>query len=225
MTAVDKSSLLKQSAVATRRRAAKIVALLHKTYPHAKCSLTYTNSLELLVATILSAQCTDVRVNQETVHLFKKYRTAQDYAQAPLATLERDLSHINFFRNKAKSIKIACQALVKHFGGHVPDCMDDLITLRGVGRKTANVILGNAFGRQVGIVVDTHVMRLTRRMGLTTHTDRDKIERDLMALVPQRAWTQFGHLMIAHGRAVCKAPTPRCRDCPLGARLCPSYSP
>lgn len=225
MTAAAKSPLRKESPAATRRRADKIIALLRKTCPHARCSLTYTNPLELLVATILSAQCTDVRVNQETVALFKRYRTAQEYAQAPLATLEHDLSHINFFRNKARSIQTACQTLVERFGGQVPNRMDDLITLHGVGRKTANVILGNAFGMQAGIVVDTHVMRLTRRMGLTTHTDRDKIEHDLMALVPQQEWTQFGHLMIAHGRATCRAPTPRCRDCPLGARLCPSYSP
>ena len=225
MSAATKSTLLKESSAVKRRRLTKILTLLHTTYPRAKCSLNYANPLELLIATILSAQCTDVRVNQETVALFSKYRTAQDYAQASLPELEQDVRHINFFRNKAKSIQMACQTLVERFGGQVPQRMDDLLTLRGVARKTANVVLGNAFGMQSGVVVDTHVIRLAGRMQLSAHTDRDKIEQDLMALVPPSQWTRFGHVMIAHGRAVCKAPTPRCRDCPLGPTLCPSYAP
>ena len=219
-----KTIRLHESPVERRKRMAKILARLSRTYPDAKCSLNYSNPLELLVATMLSAQCTDERVNRETAALFKKYRTAGDYARAPLAALEHDLCHINFFRNKAKSIKTACQTLVERFGGEVPWRMEDLITLHGVARKTANVVLGNAFGISAGIVVDTHVIRLATRMGLTRQTDRDKIEHDLMALVPQSQWTQFGHLMIAHGRATCKAPTPRCVDCPLGHALCPSHT-
>jgi endonuclease-3 len=209
--------------LALRRRTATILALLTRTYPQARCSLTYRTPLELLVATILSAQCTDVLVNQVTPKLFAKYPTARDYATARRTALERDLSRVNFFRNKAKSIQLACQTLVEQFGGQVPDQMEALLTLHGVARKTANVVLGNAFNKQEGVVVDTHVMRLTQRMGLTKQTDRNKIEQDLMTLVPRPQWTQFGHLMIAHGRAICKAPTPRCADCPLGKTLCPSY--
>ena len=175
MSAASKSRIRHEPSPASRRRLAKILARLHTTYPHAKCSLNYANPLELLIATILSAQCTDVRVNQETVALFSKYRTAQDYAQASLPELEQDVRHINFFRNKAKSIQMACQTLVERFGGQVPQRMDDLLTLRGVARKTANVVLGNAFGMQSGVVVDTHVIRLAGRMQLSAHTDRDKI--------------------------------------------------
>jgi len=205
-----------------QERARKIFTKLRKAYPQAKCSLNFTNPLELLIATILSAQCTDERVNQETAKLFKKYRTAQDYAKANLTELEQDLRRINFYRNKAKSIKAACQTLVERFGGKVPNHMEDLIALHGVARKTANVVLGNAFGIQVGIVVDTHVMRLAQRMGLTKQTDREKIEQDLMALIPQEQWTHFGHVLIQHGRAVCKAPKPLCRECVLDKSLCPS---
>lgn len=201
-----------------------IIEVLERAHPEATCSLNHTNPLELLVATILSAQCTDVLVNKVTAELFKKYRTAKDYASASLPTLERDISKVNFYRNKAKSIKAACQLLVERFGGKVPQRMEDLVQLPGVARKTANVVLGNAFGIQAGIVVDTHVMRLSQRMGLTTQTDRDKIEQDLMRLVPQSQWTRFGHLMITHGRAICKAPVPLCAQCPLGPSLCPSYS-
>ena len=223
MATLTKSSARHESPIAKRQRLAKILALLHQRYPDATCSLNYANPLELLIATILSAQCTDERVNRETVPLFKKYRTAQDYADAKLAELEQDLCHINFFRNKAKSIKTACQTLVEQFGGKVPSRMEDLITLHGVARKTANVVLGNAFGIQAGVVVDTHVIRLTTRMEITTQTDRDKIEQDLIALVPHTEWTRFGHVMIAHGRAVCKAPTPRCATCPLDQALCPAF--
>jgi endonuclease-3 len=205
------------------KRIEKILTALEGAYPDAACSLNFTTPLELLVATVLSAQCTDVLVNKVTAELFKKYKTAKDYASATLATLERDISRVNFYRNKAKSIKLACQAIVDRFGGNVPDRMEDLIQLPGVARKTANVILGNAFHIQAGIVVDTHVMRLSQRLGLTTQHDRDKIEQDLLALVPKKLWIRFGHQMIAHGRAICNAKAPKCRECPLGQTLCPSY--
>ena len=205
------------------KRIGKILEALKRMYPDARCSLNFSNPLELLVATILSAQCTDVLVNKVTAELFKKYRSANDYATANPAMLERDVSRVNFYRNKAKSIKAACRLLVERFDGKVPSRMDDLLQLPGVARKTANVVLGNAFGMNAGIVVDTHVMRLSQRMGLTTQTDRDKIEQDLLRLVPQPGWTRFGHRMIAHGRALCTAKAPKCRECPLGPSLCPSY--
>ena len=206
-----------------QKRIGKIVDTLERTYPDATCSLQFTTPLELLIATILSAQCTDALVNTVTPALFKKYQTAAAYAKAPLSELERDLSRVNFYRNKAKSIKLACQAIIERFGGKVPNRMEDLITLHGVARKTANVVLGNAFGIQAGIMVDTHVMRLSQRLGLTTQTDRDKIERDLMGLVPKTQWLRFSHRMIAHGRTICKAKAPLCRQCPLGEALCPSF--
>jgi len=205
------------------RRIGKILSALERAYPEATCALRFANPLELLVATILSAQCTDVLVNKVTADLFKTYKTAKDYAGAKVATLERDLSRINFYRNKARSIKLACQILVERFGGQVPNRMDDLLQLPGVARKTANVVLGNAFQVQAGIVVDTHVMRLSQRIGLSAQTDRDKIECDLMALVPKKLWTRFGHQMITHGRRICQAKAPKCRDCPIGESLCPSY--
>ena len=205
------------------QRMPKILAALQRAYPDAACTLTYSTPLELLVATILSAQCTDVLVNKVTPQLFKKYRTAKAYARAPLPQLERDLSRVNFYRNKAKSIQGACRLLVERFGGRVPNHMEKLLQLPGVARKTANVVLGNAFHVQAGIVVDTHVMRLSQRMGLTAHEDRDKIEQDLMALVPTLRWTRFGHEMIAHGRTICQAKAPKCSECPLGNTLCPSY--
>ena len=205
------------------KRIDRILGVLERTYPDAACSLNFSNPLELLVATILSAQCTDVLVNKVTDELFKKYKTAKDYASADLACLEQDVSRVNFYRNKAKSIKGACRLIVERFGGKVSNRMEDLIQLPGVARKTANVVLGNAFHIEAGIVVDTHVMRLSQRMGLTTQTDRDKIEKDLIVLVPQQSWTRFGHWMIAHGRVVCTAKAPKCRECPLGASLCPSY--
>ena len=204
-------------------RISTILKELERTYPTARCSLHFTNALELLVATILSAQCTDALVNKVTPALFNKYRTASDYARADLSQLERDLSRVNFYRNKAKSIKLACQAIVEQFGGTVPNQMEDLLTLHGVARKTANVVLGNACGAQAGIVVDTHVIRLSQRLGLTTQRDRDKIEQDLMTLVPQKEWTRFGHWMIEHGRTICRATAPLCRQCPLGEALCPSF--
>ena len=205
------------------QRMPKILAALQHAYPDATCTLNFSNPLELLVATILSAQCTDALVNKVTADLFKKYRTAKDYARVPLATLEHDISRVNFYRNKAKNIQAACTLIVQRFGDKVPNRMEELIQLPGVARKTANVVLGNAFHVHAGIVVDTHVMRLSQRIGLSTQTDRDKIEQDLMRLVPKPRWTRFGHQMIMHGRTICTAKSPKCRDCPLGKNLCPSY--
>lgn len=206
-----------------RTRLPGILKALDGTYPDARCTLNFSTPLELCVATVLSAQCTDSLVNKVTPDLFRKYRSARDYATAPLPTLEHDLSRVNFYRKKAKSIKAAAQVLVERFGAQVPDRMEDLLQLPGVARKTANVILGNAFGRAEGIVVDTHVMRLSQRMALTLRRDRDKIEQDLLALVPRTRWIRFAHQMILHGRSVCTAKTPKCRECPLGRSLCPSY--
>ncbi len=215
---------MNQSLSPAPKRIGKILKTLERAYPDARCSLEFSTPLELLVATILSAQCTDVLVNKVTVGLFKKYKTAKDYAGADLATLERDISRVNFYRNKAKHIKAACRILVERFGGRVPNRMEDLLQLPGVARKTANVVLGNAFRVEAGIVVDTHVMRLAQRLGLSAQRDRDKIEQDLLALVPHGSWTRFGHRMIAHGRTVCTAKAPQCRECPIGKSLCPSFS-
>lgn len=208
---------------AAKARMPKILAALERAYPEARCTLDYSSPLELLVATILSAQCTDALVNTVTPALFAKYPTAKAYATAALPQLERDLSRVNFYRNKARCIQAACRTIVERFGGAVPNRMEALLRLKGVARKTANVILGNAFGLQEGVVVDTHVLRLSGRLGLSAQTDRDKIERDLMALVPRARWTRFGHQMIIHGRTVCTAKAPKCRECPLGKPLCPSY--
>jgi endonuclease III len=199
-----------------RQRVRKILPILTRTYPQARCSLDHTNPLELLVATILSAQCTDERVNIVTSDLFRKYRTAADYARAPQEQLEKDIQSTGFFRNKAKSLRGMAQVLVEKHAGKVPDTMDQLVELPGVGRKTANVVLGNAFGKNVGIVVDTHVTRLSDRLGLTKHkVDAVKIEQDLMQIVPQEDWTLWSHLLIHHGRAICQARKPRCHSCPL----------
>jgi endonuclease-3 len=214
-----------RSLAAAAVRLPKILAVLDRAHPDAACTLNFSTPLELLVATILSAQCTDALVNKVTVELFRKYQTAKDYARANLKTLEQDISRVNFYRNKAKSIKAACQLIVERFRGQIPNRMEDLLQLPGVARKTANVVLGNAFGIQAGIVVDTHVMRLSQRMGLTRQTDREKIEQDLMALVPKPRWTRFGHQMIIHGRTICTAKAPKCSVCPLGKSLCPSYQP
>lgn len=201
-------------------RATKIVTILKKTYPDAKCSLDYTNPLELLVATILSAQCTDARVNIVTKSLFQKYKTAKDYAQAPAAELENDIRSTGFYKNKARSIQKCAAALVEKHGGKVPSTLEELVQLAGVGRKTANVVLGNVFDTP-GIVVDTHIQRLSRRMKLTKHENPEKIEYDLNALVPQKDWTNFCHWMISLGRAVCTARKPDCPHCPVGD-YCPS---
>ncbi len=207
------------------RRIGPILKALEQAYPDAACSLHYRSPVELLIATILSAQCTDVLVNTVTPALFTKYPTVAHVARAELGELERDIAKVTFFRNKARNIQRACQIIAERFRGRVPDRMEDLIELPGVARKTANVVLGNAYGIQAGVVVDTHVMRLSQRIGLSAQTDRDKIERDLMRLVPQPRWTRFGHQMITHGRAICKALAPKCGECPLGKMLCPSYKP
>jgi len=193
---------------------AAVLDMLEKTYPDAKCSLDFTNPLELLVATVLSAQCTDERVNQVSKNLFKKYRTAQDYAGASPEELEEDIRPTGFFRNKAKSLKSCGTSLVDRFRGQVPRTLDELVTLPGIGRKTANVILGAAFDTP-GIVVDTHVSRIAQRLGLTRQQDPVKIEFDLMALVPRARWTRFSHELIWHGRQICTARNPKCPQCPL----------
>ena len=198
-----------------RARIGKILPLLKSMYPHAKCSLDHRNPLELLVATILSAQCTDERVNIVTKDLFKKYKSAGDYAKVPQETLEKDIQSTGFFRNKAKSLRGMGQALVDQHEGKVPATMDELTHLPGVGRKTANVVLGNAFGQNIGVVVDTHVARLSNRLALTRHADPVKIEQDLIATVPQDDWTLFSHLLIHHGREICTARNPKCERCPL----------
>ena len=202
-------------------RIGPIIARLEERYPEARCSLSHADPLELLVATILSAQCTDARVNQVTKTLFRTYRTASDYATADPAGFENEIRSTGFFRNKTKSVLGMAAALAERFDGRVPDTMDDLLTLPGVGRKTANVVLGNAFGKDEGVVVDTHVARISGLLGLSAESDPEKIEADLMALVPRRRWTLFPHLLIHHGRAVCIARRPKCAECPL-AGLCPS---
>jgi endonuclease III len=191
-----------------------ILELLDQTYPEAHVTLDFANPLEMLVATVLSAQCTDVRVNQVTPALFAKYPTAQTYAQAPVEELEDMIRSTGFFRNKAKSIKALCQKLVEDYGGEVPASLDELVKLPGIGRKTANVVLGNAFGLP-GIFVDTHLGRVSQRLGLTKHKDPVKIEFDLMPLVPKERWVKFSHQMIWHGRQICDARKPKCPLCPL----------
>jgi endonuclease-3 len=202
------------------QRAREIVRRLATEYPDAQCALVHRNPLELLVATVLSAQCTDARVNQVTRDLFKKYRRAADYAAAPPGELEQDIRSTGFFNTKAKSIRECCRLLDERHGGKVPDRMEDLVQLPGIGRKTANVILGTAMGQATGVVVDTHVQRLARRMGLTRQRDPEKIERVLMKLIPQEEWIDFGHRMIHHGRRVCSARKPACGDCCLND-VCP----
>jgi endonuclease III len=209
-----------ETAAVKFERTQKIVSVLKRTYPNAHCELNFTNPLELLIATILSAQCTDKRVNIVTAGLFKKYRSAKDFADAPLPEIEAAVKTTGFFRNKAKNIKACCAALVDKFGGEVPRTMDELHSLAGVGRKTANVVLGNAFGINTGVVVDTHVTRLATRLGLTRQTDAVKIEHELMKLVPQNDWTLFSHWLIWHGRRRCDARKPDCVNCEI-QKLCP----
>lgn len=198
----------------------KLIAALRKTYPDAHCELNFSTPLELLVATILSAQCTDKRVNMVTPALFARFKTAADYASAPLAELERMIQSTGFFRNKAKAIQLACKDIVAKHAGRVPDTMEALTALHGVGRKTANVILGNAFGKSEGVVVDTHVLRLSQRIGLTKQKTPEKIEGDLMKLVPREQWTLFSHWLVWHGRRRCYARGPECEQCEL-VKLCP----
>jgi len=201
-------------------RLKKIIGALDRTYPEAHCELDHTDPLQLLVATILSAQCTDKQVNLVTSELFKKYRSAADFADAPLAELEQAIKSTGFFRNKARNIQAACRKLVEQHGGKVPRTMEELTRLDGVGRKTANVVLGNAFGINAGVVVDTHVARLSQRLGLTKQKDPEKIERELMALVPQKQWALFSHWLIWHGRRRCDARRPDCANCEI-QKLCP----
>jgi endonuclease-3 len=196
-------------------RVRAILPILKKMYPQAKCSLDYTNPFELLIATILSAQCTDERVNIVTKEMFRKYRTPKQLASVAQEELEQDIQSTGFFRNKAKSLRGMAAAIVEQHGGQVPRSMEQLVNLPGVGRKTANVVLGNAFDQNVGVVVDTHVGRLSERLGLTKDTDPVKIEQDLMQVVPQEEWTLWSHLLIHHGRAICQARKPRCQGCPL----------
>ena len=211
----------RESAAAKKKRTLEIITRLHKEYPDAKCSLTFRNPYQLLVATILSAQCTDDRVNQVTPALFKRFPKPNDMADARPEELEEMIKSTGFFRNKTKSLLGMSNAVVERHKGNIPDEMDALVELPGVGRKTANVVLGNAFHKAEGVVVDTHVTRLSQRLALTQQTDAVKIELDLMDLVPRDEWTVISHLFIDHGRAVCKAPTPRCEVCILND-ICPS---
>jgi endonuclease-3 len=212
--------MLRESLAVRVRRAGAITAGLRRIYPGAHCELNFSNPLELLVATILSAQCTDKRVNLVTAQLFKRYRTAADYADTPAAELEAAIKTAGFYRNKARNIQACCRKLVEQHGGAVPRTLDELVQLDGVGRKTANVVLGNAFGLSEGVVVDTHVARLSRRLGLTRANDPVKIEQELMKLVPPEQWTLFSHWLIWHGRRRCSARKPDCAACEI-AGLCP----
>jgi endonuclease-3 len=198
-----------------------IIAELHHLYPDAKCSLNFSNPLELLIATQLSAQCTDERVNMVTEQLFQKYRSAEDYATVSQEELEQDIRSTGFYRNKAKNIRASCQRILTEYDGEVPRTMAGLLSLAGVARKTANVVLGNAFGIIEGFVVDTHISRLSRRLGWTANEDPAKIEQDLMRIIPQKDWLDLSHLLIFHGRAICQARKPLCAECTL-AHLCPS---
>lgn len=204
-----------------KKQTAEIIKRLKKEYPDAHCALNHTNAFELLIATILSAQCTDERVNIVTATLFRKYRKPQDYLDVPQEELAHDIKSINFFNNKAKSIQGASQKIVENFAGEVPQTMPELLTLNGVARKTANVVLGNAFGIADGVVVDTHVSRLSQRLGLTQETTPEKIEKDLNALVPKKDWVMFPHWLIFHGRKICQARKPKCAECVL-ENICPS---
>jgi len=204
----------------TKRYAAKVTRRLAADYPDVECALTYRTPLQLLVATILSAQCTDVRVNLVTKDLFKKYRKATDFAVAPIADLEKAVQSTGFFRNKAKNIKACCQRLVDEHGGRVPKDLETLVALPGIGRKTANVVLGTAYGIASGVVVDTHVSRISQRLGLTKKKDAVKIEYDLIAQLPKKQWIDFSHRMIHHGRAICDARKPDCDACSMN-KFCP----
>jgi endonuclease-3 len=213
-TALDRTSPIEE-------RAPEIIRILSKTYPDATVALRFSNPLEMLVATILSAQCTDERVNQVTETLFEKYRTPEDYLRVPESELAADIKPTGFFNQKTRSIRGASQRIVEVYDGKVPETMDDLITLPGVARKTANIVLGNGFGRVEGIAVDTHVRRVSQRLGFTEQEDPDKIERDLMRLIPRKRWFDFTYVLIDHGRTICVARTPKCEICPV-SHLCPA---
>lgn len=217
------SSLLRKMA-SKKQRALEVLIILQRLYPEATCSLTYASPVQLLVATILSAQCTDERVNRVTPALFARFPTAEALAAGDRQLLEQLIHSTGFYRNKAKNIQEACRKIVTEFAGEVPQTMEELVTLPGVARKTANVVLAHAFGILAGVTVDTHVKRLSQRLGLTEATDAVKIERDLMKLIPQPDWENYSIRIIYHGRAVCKARNPLCHQCPL-AHLCPSVSP
>lgn len=205
-----------------KKRTTEIINRLKKAYPDAHCALNHTNAFELLIATILSAQCTDVRVNIVTATLFRKYHGPEDFIKVPQSELEKDIHSTGFFRNKAKNIKAASKRLIEVYGGEIPRTMEEILTLGGVARKTANVVLGNAFGIASGVVVDTHVSRLSQRLGLTENKTPEKIEKDLQELVPKKEWVMFSHWLIYHGRQVCNARKPKCTECVL-ANTCPSY--
>lgn len=204
-----------------KARVRDVIRRLKRAYPDARCSLNYSNPFELLVATILSAQCTDERVNMVTADLFRKYRGPEDYLKVSPRELEKDIQSTGFFRNKTKSIQGSSKMLLEEYGGVVPHTMDELLELPGVARKTANVVLGNAFDIKAGVVVDTHVTRLSHRLNFTQQKTAEKIEQDLIPIVPKKEWVIFPHLMIAHGRKICKARTPLCAECPV-ERQCPS---
>ena len=206
-----------------KERVKQIIRSLKRAYPDAKCSLNHSNAFELLIATILSAQCTDARVNIVTQDLFRKYRQPEDYLKVSPKELQRDIRTTGFFRNKTTSIQGAARMLHEQYGDEVPQTMAELLELPGVARKTANVVLGNAFAISAGVVVDTHVTRLSHRLGLSAQKTAEKIEQDLIAIVPKKDWVIFPHLMIAHGRAICKARNPLCDECPV-EKLCPSSS-
>lgn len=205
-----------------KKRTAEIIRRLKNAYPDAHCALNHASAFELLIATILSAQCTDSRVNIVTANLFRKYRSPQDFVDVSQEELEKDIHSTGFFRNKAKNIKAASARLIDVYGGKIPQTMDELLTLGGVARKTANVVLGNAFGIASGVVVDTHVSRLSQRLGLTENKTPEKIEKDLATLVPKKHWVMFPHWLITHGRQICIARKPKCSECVLG-NICPSY--
>jgi endonuclease-3 len=203
-----------------KRRADEIIERLKREYPDAHCALNHTSAFELLIATILSAQCTDERVNLVTANLFRKYRSPRDYLNVLQEELERDIHSTGFFRNKAKNIQTACRQIIELYSGEIPQTMDELLILNGVARKTANVVLGNAFGIASGVVVDTHVSRLAQRLALTEHQIPEKIEKDLQQLVPQKDWIMFPHWLISHGRKICQARKPKCAECVLND-ICP----
>ena len=202
-------------------QAKKVLEWLRQEYPDAHCALNHTNALELLIATILSAQCTDERVNIVTANLFRKYRNCDDYLSVSTEELEQDVRSVNFYRNKAKNIQGSCRKILEEFNNRVPETMEELLTLPGVARKTVNVVLGNAFGIASGVVVDTHVARLSQRLGLTEEKTPEKIEQDLIKLVPKDNWVIFSHWLITHGRKICQARKPKCDECGL-EKNCPS---